>query len=77
MALTMTLSSEESHTILSYDGVNAFDSIPRHRFLPALDEIVSSVVPYPANLYVREPPKLMFAFDRGGLEVAGCARGVQ
>ena len=77
MALTVTLGFEEGCTILSYDGANAFNSIYRHRFLPALAEIVSSVVPYAPNLYAREPPKLLFALDGGGLEVVESARGVQ
>ena len=79
MALTATLDFEEGCTILSYDGANAFNSIYRHRFLPALAEIVPSVVPYASNLYAREPPKLLFALliDGGGLEVVESARGVQ
>ena len=76
MAFTATLGFKEGCTILSYDGANAFNSIYRHRFLPALAEIVPSVVPYASNLYAREPPKLLFALD-GGLEVVGSARGVQ
>ena len=44
MALTATLSLEEGYTILSYDGASAFNSIYRHRFLPALAEIVPSVI---------------------------------
>ena len=51
MAFTATLGFEEGCTILSYDGANAFHSIYRHRFLPALAEIVPSVVPYASNLY--------------------------
>ena len=77
MALTATLGFEEGCTILSYDGANAFNSIHRHRFLPALAEIVPSVVPYASNLYAREPPKLLFALDGRGLEVVESARGVQ
>ena len=77
MALTATLDFEEGCTILSYDGTNAFYSIYRHRFLPALAKIVPSVVPYASNLYAREPPKLLFALDGGGLEVVESARGVQ
>ena len=77
MALTAALGFEEGCTILSYDGANAFNSIYRHRFLPALAEIVPSVVPYASNLYAREPPKLLFALDGGGLEVVESARGVQ
>ena len=77
MALTATLGFEEGCTILSYDGANAFNSIYRHRFLPALAEIVPSVVPYASNLYAREPPKLLFALDGGGSEVVESARGVQ
>ena len=50
MALTTTLSFEEGYIILSYDGANAFNSIYRHRFLPALAEIVPSVVNYASNL---------------------------
>ena len=77
MAFTATLGFEEGWTILSYDGANAFNSIYRHRFLPALAEIVPSVVPYASNLYAREPPKLLFVLDDGGLEVVESARGVQ
>ena len=77
MAFTATLGFEEGCTILSYDGANAFNSIYRHRFLPALAEIVPSVVLYASNLYAREPPKLLFALDGGGLEVVESARGVQ
>ena len=69
MAFTATLGFEEGCTILSYDGANAFNSIYRHRFLPALAEIVPSVVPYTLNVYARDPPKLLFALDGGGLEV--------
>ena len=76
MAFTSTLGFEEGCTILSYDGANAFNSIYRHRFLPALAEIVPSVVPYASNLYAREPPKLLFALDGGGSEVVESARGV-
>ena len=49
MALTATLGFEEGCNILSYDGVNAFNGIYRHSFLPALAEIVPSVVPYASN----------------------------
>ena len=35
------------------------------------------MVPYVANLYARESPKLMFALDGGGLEVVESALGVQ
>ena len=45
MAPTATLGFEEGCTILSYDEPNAFKGIYRHRFLPALPEIVLSVVP--------------------------------
>ena len=77
MALTATLGFEEGCTILSYDGVNALNSIHRHRFLPALAEIVLSVAPYALNVYAREPPKFLYALDGGGLDVVGSARGVQ
>ena len=76
MALTAALGFEEGCTILSYDGVNVFNSIYRHRFLPALAETGPSVVPYASNLYAREPPKLLFALDGGGLEVGESAWGV-
>ena len=59
------------------DEANAFNTIYRHRFLPELAEIVPSVVPYGANLYAREPPKLLFALEGGGVEVIESARGVQ
>ena len=55
MAFTTTLGFEEGCTILPYDGANAFNSIYHHRFLPALAEIVPSVVLYASNLYSREP----------------------
>ena len=77
MALTATLVLEEGCTNLSYDGANAFNNIYRHRFLPALAEIVPSVVPYASNLYAREPQKPLFALDGGDLEVVESARGVQ
>ena len=77
MALIVPLSFEEGCTILSYDRGNAFNSIYRDRFLPALTEIVPTVIPYAPNLYAREPPKLLFALDGGGLEVVESARGVQ
>ena len=77
LAFTATLGFEEGSTILSYDGANAFNSIYCRGFLPALAEIVSSVVPYASNLYAREPPKLLFALDDGGLEVIESAWRVQ
>ena len=77
MALAATLGFEECHSILSYDKANAINSIYRHRFLSALAEIVPSVIPYASNLHAREPPKLLFALDGGGLEVVESARGVQ
>ena len=77
MAITATLGFKVGCSILSYDGVNSFNSIYRHRFLPALAEIVPSGVPYSSNVYVREPPKLLFALDGGGSEVVESARGVQ
>ena len=77
MALTATLGFGEGCTIISYDGANVFNSIYCHRFLPALAEIVPSVVPYASNLYVQEPPKLPFALDGGGLEVVEPARGAR
>ena len=77
MARAATLGFEEGCAILSYDGANALNSIYRQRFLPALAEIVPSVVPYASNLYAQEPPKLLFASDGVGLEVVESARGVQ
>ena len=77
MALTPTRGFGEGCTILSYNGANAFNSIHHHRFLPALAEIIPSVVPNASNLYAKEPPKLLFAPDGGGLEVVESARGVQ
>ena len=61
---------------MSYDRVNAFNSIYRHTFLPALaTTIILLVVPYAANLYALEPLKLLFALDGGDLEVVESARG--
>ena len=77
LGVTATLGFEEGCTIPSYDGANALRSIYRHRFMPALAEIVPSVVPYASNLYAREPPNVLFALDVGGLEVVESARGVQ
>ena len=74
-ALTTTLGSQEGCIILSYDGANTFNSIYRPKFLPALAEIVPSVVSCAANLYPREPPNLMFALDERDLEVVESARG--
>ena len=70
--------STKGGSILSYDGVNVFNSIHRHIFLPALAEIVPSEVPYASNLYAREPPKLLlFVLDGGVLKGVESARGVQ
>lgn len=69
MALTAKLDFEEDGTILSYDGINAFNSIFRDRYLPALENKAPSVVPYAANLYAREPQKLLFVLDGGGIDV--------
>ena len=55
IALSATLGFEEGCTILSYDGADDFISIYRHRFLPALADIVPSVVLFVANLYGRDP----------------------
>ena len=76
VALTATLGFKEGCTIFSYDGGNAFSRVYCPRFLPALAEVVASVVPYASHLYAREPPKLLFALDGGGLEVVESARGV-
>ena len=77
MALTAPLGFKEGCTILSYDRVKTFNSICCDRVLPTLTEIVPTLVPYAPHLYAREPPKLLFALDGGGLEVVESARGVQ
>ena len=77
MALTATLGFGEGSTISSYDGANAFNGIYCHRFLPALAEMVPSVVLYASNLYAQEPQKLLFALDGEGLEVVESARGAR
>ena len=59
MAVTAVLGFKEGCTILSYDGANSFNSIYHHRFLPALAEIVPSVVPDALDLYVGELPNLV------------------
>ena len=69
MGLTATPGFQEGCIIFSYDGVNAFNNIYRRRVLPALAEILPSVVPYVSNLYARETLKHLFALDGGGLEV--------
>ena len=73
----LKLDFKESCTFLSYEETNAFNSIYRHWFLPALAGIVSSVVSYAENLCARESPNLPFALDEGYLEVFESARGVQ
>ena len=77
MVLTAALSVEESCTFLSYDGAKVFNSIYRHKFLPAVAEIVPSGSPYASDLHACEPPKLLFALDGGGLEVVEFAWGAQ
>ena len=56
MALIATLGFEERCIILSYDEANAFNNIQHHRFLPALAEIVLSMVAYASHLYAWESP---------------------
>ena len=73
----LKLDFEESCTFISYEGTNVFNSIYRHWFLPALAEIVSSVVSYAENPYARESSNLLFALDEGYLEVFESAQGVQ
>ena len=46
-------------------------------FLPGLAEIVPSEVLYASNQCAREPPKLLFVLDGGGLKGVDSARGVQ
>lgn len=77
MALIGTLGFEEGCTTLSYDGANALNNIYRRRPLTAIAEIIPSLVSYAANVYFREPPKLLFALKGGGLEIIESARGVQ
>ena len=57
--------------------INTHTHIYRHRLLPALAEIVPSVVPHASKWYARGPPKILFALDGGGLGVVASARGVQ
>ena len=57
MAFTATLGFEEGCTILLYDGANAFNGIYRHRFLPALAEIVSLSGPLRIKLVRTGTPK--------------------
>ena len=56
MALLATLGFEEGCTMVSYGRASASNTIYRHRFLPALAEIVHSGVTYASNAYAREPP---------------------
>ena len=77
MAITVPPGFEEGCTIISYHRVKTLNGICRDRCLPALTEIVPTLVPYAPNLYAREPPKLLFALDGGGLEGVESARGVQ
>ena len=49
MALSATRGFEEGCIIFLYDGANAFNSINRHKFLPALEKLVLSLVPTHGN----------------------------
>ena len=77
MAAAATLGFQEGSTILTFDGANAFNTLYRHKMLPALAEIVPSLIPYATNLYARTPPKLLFAMNGRATEVIESARGVQ
>ena len=73
MALVAVLGIEEVCVILSCDGATNV----LNRVLPVLAEIVPAAVLYAANLYAREPTKLLFALDGGGAEVVESGWDVQ
>ena len=68
-----------THTLLSYDGANAFNSIyipPKVAASASENRSLSGPLRIKLLSYSREPPKLLFALDGGGLEVVEPARGV-
>ena len=71
------LAHQQGSSLLSFDGRNAFNSLKRSKILPALAEIVPVVLPYVANLYAREAPKLLFKMRDGGTRVVASRSGVQ
>lgn len=48
-----TLGHQKGCAILMFDAKNAFRSIKRRAILPALANLISSLVPYAINLYAR------------------------
>lgn len=54
-----------------YDGFNAFNNIYLYRSLPALTEVIRSVVPFAANVNTRELQKLLFTLEVEGVEIEG------
>lgn len=61
MMLVATINFQESNTMLSFDSANSFNSISRHRMLPALAETIPVATGHAINVYPREDPKQMFA----------------
>lgn len=58
MAEKAILGHQRNGTVLSFDGINAFNFIKKSRMPPAPAKDVAPVESYASNLYARTPPKL-------------------
>ena len=76
-SLKQVLAHQQGSSLLSFDGRNAFNSLQRSKILAALAEIVPVALPYVADLYAREPSKLLFKMRDGGTRVIASRSGVQ
>lgn len=76
MGLAATLSFEDGSATLSFDGQSAFNSMFRHRFLPALTAVISIAVTYATNPDAGVSTKLIFAMEDGTAAIVGSARGL-
>lgn len=70
------LEPQRGCTVLSYDGVDAYDTAERARMLPALAKHISSVAGYVADLYARAFERLLFRMDDGRTRVVQSRTGV-
>lgn len=76
MADQAMVGRQRGGTVLSFDGVDAYDSVKRARMLPDLEEYVHSFAGYASKLYARDPPKLLFRIDNGRTQVVHSRPGV-
>lgn len=54
MAPAATLEFQEGRSSLSFDGADAFNSIYRHRTVPALAKVLPKAMRYVSNTHVHE-----------------------